>query len=458
MMTVPPRPAPRAAPRPTPLARLVSLRRFTVLAQGGTLLAAVAWLRIPLEVAPMLAASGLLALANLLTQWRLTWARPVSDREFFGQLLLDTGVLAVLLYYAGGSANPFVSLFLLPPTLAAVALPARHAWAMAGISAACYTFLMFWNLPLPPPQGELAALDAMLARASGIAGEHAGHVSGFALHVIGMWFNFGLSAAVVVFFLTRATSALRERERELAAAREAALRHEQILALGTLAAGAAHKLGTPLSTMAVVLRELELTRHGDRELQEDLALLRTQVDACKDILSGTLASAGQARDAASRAMPLAHYLERLLEDWQLIRPRVQLSARLDGERPGPAIAADRTLEQALLNLLDNAADASPVGLEFTARWDRQQCCIEILDRGPGLDPHTAGRLGQPLSSAKRNTEGGAGGLGIGFFLSNATLERFGGRVEIVNRPDGGAATRVCLPLDRLADATGDLAP
>lgn len=308
-----------------------------MLAQGLVLLLAVAWLKIPLVIGPMIAVTVTLALFNLYTQWRLQQERPAGDDELLAQLLVDVAALGLLLYFAGGSANPFVSLFWCRSPSRPPPCSARHAWFMAGATTLAYTFLMFWNLPLPPPQGEMAELDTLLARASGVAPEHAGHASGFALHVLGMWLNFVVSAVVVALFLTRMAAALKVREKELAAAREAALRNEQILALGTLVAGAAHKLGsTPLATMAVVLRETELTHGGNPELREDLALLRTQVDECKKILSQTLASAGQARDDTSAQLPLDAYLERLLEEWQLIRPRVTIQAVLDGTRPAPS--------------------------------------------------------------------------------------------------------------------------
>jgi len=430
-------------PAPGLLSRLIALRRISVLAQGCVLLLAVVWLKIPLPVMPMAAIAIALGAFNLFTQWRQQQARPVTHDEIFAQLLVDVAALGGLLYFAGGSANPFVSLFLVPLTIAAAALPARHAWLMAAATLLAYTFLMFWNLPLPAPQGEMAELDALLARASGVPPEHAGHVSGFALHVLGMWLNFVVSAVVVALFLTRMAAALKARDRELAAAREKALKNEQILALGTLAAGAAHKLGTPLSTMAVVLHEAELTHADDAELRDDLQLLRTQVDECKKILSQTLASAGQARDEGSRRIPLDAYLERLLEEWQLIRPHVVIAAALAGPRPAPEIATDRRLEQALLNLLDNAADASPDGLAFNAEWTAGTAAaltIDILDSGPGIDPATASRLGEAFVSSK------AGGLGIGFFLTNATLEQFGGSVELTPRDTGGTRTRVTLPL------------
>lgn len=452
---------PRSTP---PLMRLVALRRVEVVTQALVLILAVVWLKIPLDVAPMAGIIALLAAINLATQWRLDNGGVVTDSELFTQLAVDVGILGLLLYFAGGSANPFVSLFLIPPTIAAATLPARHAWSMAGITLAAYTFLMFWNLPLPPPQGELAQLDALLARATGTAPEHAGHMSGFALHVIGMWLNFVISVSIVAFFLTRMASALRNRDQALAAAREAALRNEQILSLGTLAAGAAHKLGTPLSTMAVVIHELELSHGSNDELRDDLRLLREQVEHCKQTISQILASAGQARDEQLRTIPLDAYLKQLLDEWQLIRPRAPLSIKLQGTRPAPLIAADRRLEQALLNLLDNAADANNAfnthevaTLHFSADWDAGICRIEILDCGPGIDAETAHQLGQAFFSTKnadREQKGTAGGLGIGLFLSNATIEQFDGKVELFNREDQqrGACTRITLPIARLKAA------
>jgi len=439
-----------------PLARLVALRRIEVLSQAGVLLLALIWLRIPLEVLPMAGVIALLAAVNLFTQWRLEHGKAVSENEIFTHLVFDTGVLAVLLYYAGGSTNPFVSLFLLPPTLAASMLPTRHAWAMAGLTLCAYTFLVFWKLPLPSPQGDLAQLDTLLARATG-QGDHSAHGQGFALHVLGMWLNFVISVGVVAFFLGRMAATLRNRERQLAAAREAALRNERILALGMLAASAAHRLGTPLATMAVVLRELEVSLGNDASIKSDLLLLRDQVDRCKQTLSQLLATAGKPRDESLRATPLDAFLRLLVDDWQLIRPQVPLALRFAGAQPPPAIAAESTLQQAILNLLDNAADAhagQQDALRVVARWDRQCCQIEIVDHGPGLSEDNADRLGQAFFTTKTPSAEQPGGLGIGLFLANATIERFGGKVELFNRDDGsrGACTRITLPLSQLGAA------
>lgn len=440
------------------LARLVALRRVEVLSQAGIVLLATGWLRMPLEVAPMIGASIALALLNLFTQWRLARPWPVGNGEYFAQLCADVLALAVQLYYAGGSANPFVSLFLLPLTIAAATLPGRHTWAMAGVTLGAYTLLLFFNQPLPAPQGDLLRLDEFLAGISGIDPQHASHSGGFALHVIGMWFNFLVSALIVAYFLSRLATALRERDQELGRSRERALRQEQVLALGTLAAGAAHKLGTPLATMAVVLRDMELEEqrlngnHPDRSpLGEDLALLRQQVDQCKQILTEVLASAGAARDGAPAPSPLAFaaWLEAVIEGWRLLRPRAQVTYQ--PQENGPTVRPDRGLEQALLNLLDNAADASPQGVEVHSYGTDDRCVVDFLDRGPGLAPEVAARLGQPFVTTKAGTDGQAGGMGIGLFLTNATLERWGGTVEILAREGGGCCTRVTLPTAALME-------
>ena len=443
------------------LPRLFALRWIEVACQILVLWGAQRWLTLQEGQWQSLASIiALLAGINLLTWWRLSRPWPVTDPELFAQIAADVLVLGVLLYFSGGSTNPFVSLFLLPLTITAAILPPAYAWAMAALTLAGYTVLLFANVPLPPQTVELPFLDTLLAPAPGAVGVHAEHIghmahggsgamkgadSGFALHVLGMWFNFMVSAGIIAFFLARLAATLRARDRELAVAREEALRNEQILALGTLAAGAAHQLGTPLSTMAVVIRELELHHDDEGELREDLSLLRRQVDNCKELLSQLLSSAGRTRAESGAARPIDTYLQEIAEKWRLLQPLTPLLTGWQGALPAPSILAEPTLEQALLNLLDNAADASPAEIHMTAHWTKSECLIEILDRGPGLAGSVAQKIGQAFFTTKRDQ----GGIGIGLFLSNATLERLGGKVELFNRPGGGACTRITLPLDRL---------
>lgn len=436
------------------LERLVSLRWLAIASQAATLMLATLWLDIPLPWWPMLMATLSLFIVNTLTWGRIGQPWPVSDNELFSQLCVDVLVLAWLLFYAGGSSNPFISLFLLPLTIAAVTLPMRYVWTMAVLAFIAYTLLLFYNVPLPEVQGRLKAFDDALADICGVAPSsagHSGHAQGFALHVAGMWLNFVISAFIVAGFLARQARALRQRDHELQRIRERALRDERVLALGLQAAGAAHQLGTPLATMAVVLREMERPGATPAEQLDDVRLLRSQVDRCKGIIGDIVAAAG---DAPATVCGAAQWLAALIDEWQLLRPQVPVAQHIQGRGEAPQIAADRNLAQALQSLLDNAADACPAGIEVLLDWTAESLRLEILDRGPGVDAKVAAALGKTFVSSKppagmADATAPVGGLGIGFFLTNATIERFGGEVEIFPREQGGTCTLVLLPLARL---------
>ena len=406
------------------LKRLSALRWGALAAMSLTLVLARLWLDLDLplvELSVIIVTSGLL---NLRAAWRARAGTAVGEREIFGHLLADTATLAAVLYFSGGWANPFVSMFLLPLVVAATILTPRHAWYMAGATLAAYTGLGFFFRPLPHMH-------------HGLAGD-------FDLHVLGMWVSFVLAAGAIAYFVVRMAASLRERDRELAQAREKALRDQHVLTLGTMAAGAAHQLGTPLSTMAVMLQELGRDRADDATLATDLALLRRQVDACKAIISDLVASAGQSRSEGGNVQPLDAVLEAAADNWRVLRPGVEVEVRLEGPRPAPLILADRSVSQTLTTLLDNAADASPEGIVLQARWTAIDLCVEITDRGAGVRPEILDVAGRAPHSTK------GAGRGVGLLIANAALERLGGRVTLSNRQGGGARTTMELPLSALA--------
>jgi len=217
-----------------------------------------------------------------------------------------------------------------------------------------------------------------------------------------------------------------------------------VVALGTLAAGAAHELGTPLSTIAVLARELEADCREPGQ-REDLAVLRAQVDQCKRIISDLLTAAGRARAEDAHSQPIDAFVQGIVEQWRAMRPGVFLRLHLDGAMPPPVIAAEKTLSQAFLSLLNNAFDASPCGIELDGSWTEERMTLEIQDRGRGIDPATAQRVGEPFFSTKPP----CGGRGLGVFLARAAIERLGGKLELSNRDGGGAASRIVLPLRML---------
>jgi len=428
---------PTLAPQLRNLRRLLGLRAIEVAGQAGAIAIAVYGIGMVLPTTILLTLTAGLALVALFTWWRTRQPWPVTDAELAGHLLIDIGVLTGLLYFTGGSTNPFVTLYLIPLSIAAAMLPAAYTWSVAGATLACYTFLLFRHLPLPQGPGSFALLATLFP--GGLSGEHDAHgaQADFNLHVLGMWFNFALSGVLIAWFVARMAQSIRERDRRLAAAREDALRNEQLVALGTLAAGAAHELGTPLSTIAVIAKELERDHAHDAVLVADLHLLRVQAERCKTVLTSL-----SARAETATCIACEDYLRQLIEQWQLIRPQVKISTHFAGSQPVPRLAVERTLDQALLNLLNNAADASPEGIEFAGRWDAAQLTLEILDRGPGISAEVAARAGEAFFTTKSP----GGGLGIGLFLANATIERFGGAVKLFNREQGGVCVRVILPL------------
>ncbi len=407
------------------LQRLFLLRSIAIVVQCLTF-ASVHWgLEMPLPWTEMVTVVIFLAVLNFATWLRLRRNWPVSNIEFFTQILIDVLALGALLYFSGGSTNPFVSLYLLPLTITAAALPWAFTWVMAAITIGCYSLLLFYYVPLPH--------------------DHSEHNSEFNLHVSGMWLAFVLSTVLIAWFVVKMGISIRERDKDLSRAREQALRDEQIIALGTLAAGAAHELSTPLSTMAVVSRELQKDHAENSGLQNNISILRDQITQCKHTLTQLLADAGQTRAEDASGQTVDRFLREILDKWKLMRPTVKFTYHCNGVHPAPQIINTQSLGQSILNLLNNAADASLENIEIKSDWDNKELRLEILDLGKGLSEETVQRAGQAFFTSKPGH-----GFGIGLFLANATIERFGGSVRLTNRENGGACTQVRLPLIELA--------
>jgi len=426
------------------LRRLVALRSAAIAAQLLTLAAVWKILKLELDWQPMLLTIAALASINLYSWLRLRSSRSVSNLELFIQLCADVLALSILLYYGGGSTNPFISLYLLPLVIAAATLPSRYSWGMAALTAACYSVLMAYYVPLPHNH------------------QHDGD-SAFNAHVLGMWLGFVISAVVVAYFVVQMAQAVRSRDEMLARVREEILRNERIVALGTQAAGAAHELGTPLSTMAVVIGELrhdveacpEHSRRARPEWRDALTILDEQVRGCKRILDKILANAQD--NGAASLQPADRLVAEVLDEWQLLRPtapyqyhsltppNLPLSGEEQGRMgrvPAPLINVDATLRAALMNLLNNAADAAPQAIEIRTQWDAEKFTLEIHDHGEGLSKEAVLKTGSAFFTTKK------GGHGLGLLLANATIERMGGSVRLFNSMEGGATTLLTLPIAR----------
>lgn len=424
----------------TQLQRLITLRAVAVFAQCATLALVHYFLEMQLPWLPMLVTIALLATLNLLSWLRLRADRPLGNMELFAQLCIDVLALSALLYYAGGSTNPFVSLYLLPLVIAAATLPPRYTWAMALFTTACYTVLMKYYLPLP----SLSAMGAGSEMADMAGHDHMNmqHAmpqdDAFNMHVIGMWLGFVISAVVVAYFVVQMANAVRKRDEKLSRIREETLRNERIVALGMQAASAAHEMGTPLSTLSVVIGELQHDTQALPEWRENLDILDGQVRNCKRILDKLLANAQDEQPRIPQS--LEAFVVETLDEWQLLRPAVRHRYHSDGELPAPQARIDPSLRAALLNLLNNAADVSPQEIDIQVSWSATEFIIEIRDHGHGLTPEAAENAGAAFFTTKEE------GRGLGLFLANATIEQMGGKVRLFNREGGGATTEVVLSL------------
>jgi two-component system sensor histidine kinase RegB len=405
------------------LKRLFTLRSLMITAEISAVIGAHYLLDIPLQLAPLLTIIGLLSLVNLWTWGQVRRGAMVTDREFLYQLCVDVGAITALLYFAGGATNPFAWLFLIPLIIAATMLSAPATWLITALSTVCYSLLMRYYVPL----GEHSHLQ---------------HGDSFSQHVFGMWFGFVMSACLIAWFVAGMARSLRKRDRLLAQARETALRDEQLIALGTLATGAAHELGTPLATMAVVTRELE--RAGLPEsTQRKLHILKDQITRCKTALSTLSASAGEVRAEGGGLLAVQVFIDHLVTRWQQQYPHAPLTLDVQPGAPGATVINEQTLIQALINLLNNAADVSTEPLILEASWTAENLVLNILDRGPGLHPQTARQVARPKTSEKEF------GMGLGLFLAHATVQRIGGDIRLTDRPGGGTRTHIRLPLTRI---------
>jgi two-component system sensor histidine kinase RegB len=402
------------------LKRLFLLRNLMI---TGVLLAVlvmyfVAGLALPLG--PLLLIISCLVLVNLWTWRRIRSQVHIHDEEFFIQLTIDVLALTGVLYFTGGATNPFAWIFLIPLIIAATVLSTKATWLMAALTTTCYSSLMFFYRPLS-------------------SGAHMHADDNFAQHVFGMWFGFVLSAALIAWFVVGMANTLRKRDQMLAEAREQALRDQQLVALGTLATGAAHELGTPLATMAVVTRELERADVSE-SMKRKLHILRDQIGRCKQALSVISASAGEARAESGSLIQVDVFLKTVIDEWRSQRLEADVEMQLTDGPSSAHIVDEHTLHQSLINILNNAADVSPDPLLFRGRWDQDQLEIDILDRGPGLHPTTVANLGQQKASHKEY------GMGLGLFLTHATIQRLGGNIALFDREGGGTCTRIRLPL------------
>lgn len=402
--------------------QLIQLRWIAVLGQIATISVVHYGFGIRLPMHYMLAALAGLIVFNIASLLRLRIRPQVTNGELFVALLVDIGMLTTQLYLSGGASNPFVFLYLLQVSLGAVLLQSWSTWSMVAITAICFTVVAFIGRPLAlPPDHNL--------------GLHSFYIQGILI-------CFALNAALLVIFITRISRNLRARDAHLADLRQRAAEEEHIVRMGLLASGAAHELGTPLSTLAVILGDWKHMPPftADPELLQEIAEMQAQVQRCKSIVSGILLSAGEARGEAPVQTTVHTFLDELVAQWRATRPVAEFSYQNDFGQD-LRIVSDSALKQTICNVLDNAVEASPrwVGLIVTRAADTLN--LAVLDAGPGFASDMLARLGKPYQSSK-----GRPGGGLGLFLVTNVARTLGGSVNARNRPEGGAIVTLTLPL------------
>jgi two-component system sensor histidine kinase RegB len=396
--------------------------RLCAVAGQALAVAVVAWgLKLPIPVEALAIGIGALLAFALAVFWRLRQRWPVTSLEAVAHIAVDIAALCWLLYLTGGVANPFVSLMVMPITLAATALPLRDVAIVTLLAAAGYLALIAWHIPLPDLHTAAAGVD---------------------LHVVGLAIDFVILAAALAFFVTRLARMLHARESEIQRERERALRDEGILAIATQAAGAAHELNTPLSTMRTLIAEMKREHTGEHGLADDLDLLGSQAERCRDILRELVAVGSRQLSGEPQRQGLAAFVQDCEARFHLLRPEIELSIAIEGDASDREIEAEPGLRHALINLLSNAADASLAAgsacVTLRVAADARQAEFGVRDFGSGTEAGLRAR--SAFQSSKQN------GLGLGLALAHATAERLGGELRAEVQTDRGLLQRLRVPL------------
>ncbi|MFY1913865.1 ATP-binding protein [Achromobacter xylosoxidans] len=386
------------------LRTLCSLRWLAIAGQAATILVASAVLGLALPLEPLWIGVGVLIGFNVYASLRLRHSRDLSHATAFGHLLVDMAVLAWMVGWSGGLSNPFGMMFLILTALAALALPRN--WALAAA---------------------LAGISGYFAAA--ILGQPLrGDVNTHALLLWGLGANFLISVVVVLVFTTRLAADLRARERELARLRERFTRNEGIVALATHAAAMAHELNTPLATMTLLADEIA-AEVKEPELKQDVATLSQLLALCRERIRNL-------------AVPTAVDLVRVVGQWRLIRPTIDLQR--SGTLPA-SLRVDPAIAHLLQALLNNAADAGEAASEprvdLHLEYGYGALRGEVRDYGRGFDPDQT-----LLPATSLFNSGKPGGLGVGLALSHATVEQMGGEMTMTAADGGGTRIRFYLPL------------
>jgi len=405
---------------------IVRLRYGIVFGEAAIVLGMRYVFRLDLPLLWTLAPLAIVLSSNLLLDRKVGGAVRFPQQTLGAVFVLDTLCLSVMLALTGGPANPFTLLYLVQITLSAVVLSREWTWVLGLLSTVCFGLLFFLHLPSAAFQGH--------------------EQPGLSPHLVGMWIAFIVAAGLITFFTGKVSDALRHREQEVLALQEQIAKHERLASLVTLAAGAAHELGTPLGTIAVVSRELERYASSlpDGEaVREDAKLIRSEVERCRLILQRMSAKGAEPVGEAARPVAVMELLNEALAQF----PEAQRACvAMDLPDPGVvAVLPAQAAVQALVALLQNAMDANPEGspIAVKALISGQEIAFSISDRGQGMSEAVLRRIAEPFFTTKEPGRG----MGLGTFLVRLFAERLGGGLSFESVQGKGTTAILKLPLN-----------
>jgi two-component system sensor histidine kinase RegB len=400
------------------LAALGQLTAIFIVAQG---------LEFDVPVIPCVAIVGVSALLNLALQVAFNPMQRLEPVYAAALLALNIVELAALLFLTGGLQNPFSFLFLGPVLISATVLPIRLTVAIGLLAVACASALVFFHLPLPWDSEDPLVLPS--------------------IYLFGVWLSIVLAIGVTSLYAFQATEEARKLSDALAATELVLTREQHLTQLDGLAAAAAHELGTPLSTIFLISRELEKSVEGNEQFASDLKTLREQAQRCRDILAKItqLSSSGAPFDR----MPLSTLIEETVAPHRDFGVEIKVRLAVAATRE-PAAARNPAILYGVGNILENAVDFARTTVEVNAWWNADIVELIISDDGPGIAPDILRRIGEPYLSRRRGTDEAQSeraGLGLGVFIARTLLERTGAKVSFTNRtfPDHGAVVRIVWP-------------
>jgi two-component system sensor histidine kinase RegB len=404
---------------------ILRLRWLAALGQLAAIFVVAQGLEYDFPILPCIAIVGSSAMVNLVLQTSFNPMQRLEPIHAALLLALNIGELAGLLYLTGGLQNPFSFLFLGPVLIAATALPTRMTIALGIFAAGCAALLGHYHMPLPWDGEEALVLPQV--------------------YLLGVWLSILLAIGVTSLYTFQVTEEARKLADALSATELVLTREQHLTQLDGLAAAAAHELGTPLSTIFLISRELEKTVPETSPIAGDLKTLREQAHRCREIL-GKITQLS-ATGAPFDRMPLSTLIEETVAPHRDFGIEIKVRIAVAGVAE-PVGIRNPAILYGVGNILENAVDFARAAVEVNARWNAEIVQIAISDDGPGIPPDLLRRIGEPYLSRRRNADEGAHtGLGLGVFIARTLLERTGAKVSFTNKvfPDHGAVVQINWP-------------